>query len=274
MAPDDGSPDANTPPEPEKHAAEEPQRNELSRVTDSLEQLSFVDQNITDLKRELSSLDREESIEGSQGWPEKDQNAPERGCPDSDAESREEREPEGPTLSQAPAQEAPPEYLSYGLDGIFEAMRRHGPQRAPFLPTGKLDTESLRQKLLQENRQSGRFLEEDSVFYDRCTLNSSYGKTSPFRTANFAKLAPETFFYVFYNVTRDALQQMAANELFKRQWRFHQGSQLWFKQDAKKQTWLYFDTESWSTRSCGGPPEPEGSMLSKQEFDRLLEAEE
>ena len=41
------------------------------------------------------------------------------------------------------------------------------------------------------------------------------------------ELKDEVLFYLFYTFTRDALQQMASVELYKRDWRYHTEEKVW-----------------------------------------------
>ncbi|KAJ1906340.1 transcriptional regulator [Coemansia sp. IMI 209127] len=45
----------------------------------------------------------------------------------------------------------------------------------------------------------------------------------------------ETLFYIFYTMPRDELQLAAAEELYRRQWRFHKEMRLWLTKDPDSQ---------------------------------------
>ena len=61
------------------------------------------------------------------------------------------------------------------------------------------------------------------------------------------KLDTETLIYTFYDMPRDEMQLRAAQELYKRDWRYHKELQLWFSRDAEGRYW-YFDIASWQRR--------------------------
>ncbi len=66
----------------------------------------------------------------------------------------------------------------------------------------------------------------------------------------------ETLFYIFYSITKDALQLAAASELYAREWRYHKELKLWFTRvpgseplvktpTYERGSYIYFDTNSW-----------------------------
>ncbi|UKK02661.2 hypothetical protein MACK_002755 [Theileria orientalis] len=246
-------------------------QNDLDKLSNSFEDLNFVDRNISDLKRELTSIDKEEGFDENHFLLENDDNTPEENYSEAEVGSKADSQQPGSPAKGYSAPEIQQDQARFGLEGIFDAMKTYFTDKSPFLPTGKLDTEPLKQRLLQENPQPQRTLDEDSIFFDRCLSNYNYGKTTSFRNSNFPKLSLETVFYVFYNVPRDAVQDMAAKELFKRQWKYHEKNKLWFKKDQEKLTWIYFDPACWCTRSLNLTAEVESSLMSREDLDKLSE---
>ncbi|KAJ2843790.1 transcriptional regulator, partial [Coemansia erecta] len=66
----------------------------------------------------------------------------------------------------------------------------------------------------------------------------------------------ETLFYIFYTMPRDELQLAAAEELYRRQWRFHKEMRLWLTKDPDSQptartprgeqsVFIFFDPGAW-----------------------------
>eukprot|EP01118_Nematostelium_gracile_P002216 TRINITY_DN12449_c0_g1_i1.p1 TRINITY_DN12449_c0_g1~~TRINITY_DN12449_c0_g1_i1.p1 ORF type:complete len:462 (-),score=63.12 TRINITY_DN12449_c0_g1_i1:5-1369(-) len=61
----------------------------------------------------------------------------------------------------------------------------------------------------------------------------------------------ETLFYIFYSMPKDTLQIIAAQELFKREWRFHKEHRLWLTRvpgtEVTKagRSYIYFDVTIW-----------------------------
>ncbi|EAN31749.1 NOT2 / NOT3 / NOT5 family protein [Theileria parva strain Muguga] len=251
---------------------EEAQKNEISQVSDSFENLNFVDRNITDLKRELSSKDKEEITLDDNNLVEADTNQDKTS--NLEAQNPEnERDTEPPPKPVNP-QNIPQEHFNYGLEGIFDAMKSYFTDKSPFLPTGKLDTEALKHKLLQDTSDPEDSLDEESIFFDRFVHKLNYGQTLNFRTGNVSKLSLETLFYVFYNVPRDNIQSLASIELYKRLWKYHESNKLWFKHDQKKSLWVYFDPATWGIRSYNVTPEVENALLSRAEMEKKLETQE
>jgi CCR4-NOT transcription complex subunit 2 len=49
--------------------------------------------------------------------------------------------------------------------------------------------------------------------------------------SKLAHLSDETLFYMFYAMPRDSMQELAAAELYARNWRFHKDLRLWLTKD-------------------------------------------
>ncbi|OCH90418.1 hypothetical protein OBBRIDRAFT_776922 [Obba rivulosa] len=71
-----------------------------------------------------------------------------------------------------------------------------------------------------------------------------------------AAFSDETLFFMFYASPRDALQEIAAQELFNRNWRFHKELRLWITKETgttpsqkvaggEHGTYSYWDPENW-----------------------------
>lgn len=66
----------------------------------------------------------------------------------------------------------------------------------------------------------------------------------------------ETLFFIFYSKPRDTLQELAARELNRRDWRYHKDLQVWLTKSptsqpvpngpgAERGTYIFFDPTSW-----------------------------
>jgi len=90
------------------------------------------------------------------------------------------------------------------------------------------------------------------------TLPSCYNMQPPaLKTGHLQEFTLETLFYIFYTMPRDSLQAYAAQELYRREWRYHQELRLWFALLApdKKQPgpqYAYFDIKTWEKRLFSG----------------------
>jgi len=71
-----------------------------------------------------------------------------------------------------------------------------------------------------------------------------------------AKYKDELLFYLFYTYTGDALQILAASELYNRDWRYHKDEKVWIcrapgviaiekGQNYERGTYYFFDPISW-----------------------------
>jgi NOT2 / NOT3 / NOT5 family len=81
--------------------------------------------------------------------------------------------------------------------------------------------------------------------------------TSFFRIADhLTKFQIETIFYLFYSMPKDLLQACAAQELYRREWRYHGELRLWLKMRTQQELlqvqpnilFLYFDVSGWEAR--------------------------
>lgn len=71
-----------------------------------------------------------------------------------------------------------------------------------------------------------------------------------------ASFSDETLFFIFYSTPRDVLQEVAAQELYARNWRYHKGLHLWLTKEQNTEplqktptyergTYVFFDPGSW-----------------------------
>ena len=63
------------------------------------------------------------------------------------------------------------------------------------------------------------------------------------------KFHDTTLFYFFYYLTRDTLQLLAAEQLYKRGWKYHSSYQIWFKPNKNeegKEILEYFNPLEWT----------------------------
>ena len=94
-----------------------------------------------------------------------------------------------------------------------------------------------------------------------CYMNHS----PSFKTEHLARIQMETLFYMFYSMPRDIMQAYAAQELYKREWRYHVELKLWFKarsnedgndnnsdKDNENQQYIYFDISNWEQKAFDG----------------------
>ncbi|KAK9463531.1 uncharacterized protein V1516DRAFT_644957 [Lipomyces oligophaga] len=70
------------------------------------------------------------------------------------------------------------------------------------------------------------------------------------------KFSDETLFYIFYSMPRDYMQDIAANELINRNWRYHKDLKMWLTKDPgvepiaqnmhyERGVYTFFDTTVW-----------------------------
>eukprot|EP00002_Diphylleia_rotans_P036649 TRINITY_DN80_c0_g2_i2.p1 TRINITY_DN80_c0_g2~~TRINITY_DN80_c0_g2_i2.p1 ORF type:complete len:131 (-),score=21.46 TRINITY_DN80_c0_g2_i2:354-746(-) len=64
-----------------------------------------------------------------------------------------------------------------------------------------------------------------------------------------AQFNDETLFYIFYAMTRDPLQNSAAQELSNREWKYLKASKVWIQKSPNGDgTCTYFDIAAWEKR--------------------------
>jgi CCR4-NOT transcription complex subunit 2 len=78
----------------------------------------------------------------------------------------------------------------------------------------------------------------------------------PSAQSKMTKFSDETLFYIFYAMPQDVLQDAAAYELTRRNWRYHKGIQMWLtkptdsviaqKSDTFEQSdFIFWDVNMW-----------------------------
>lgn len=92
-------------------------------------------------------------------------------------------------------------------------------------------------------------------------LPSYYKIDAPeLKCSNFNRFQLETLFYIFYRITGDVLQQLAAYELHNRQWRYHKGLKVWFTKAPgsnvvnQRFSYIFFDVATWEKRAFHDVP--------------------
>jgi CCR4-NOT transcription complex subunit 2 len=82
-----------------------------------------------------------------------------------------------------------------------------------------------------------------------------YMQPPPLKTSHLSKFQLETLFYIFYAMPRDVLQAYSAQELYNREWQYHQDMKLWFKRGSSadglsttNHQYIYFDINTWECR--------------------------
>ncbi|KAF9005546.1 hypothetical protein BDQ17DRAFT_1389832 [Cyathus striatus] len=77
--------------------------------------------------------------------------------------------------------------------------------------------------------QSAASTVEPDFHLPACYLNHHAPPPGPAKAAAFSD---ETLFFMFYSSPRDALQEVAAQELFNRNWRYHKDLRLWITKES------------------------------------------
>lgn len=100
------------------------------------------------------------------------------------------------------------------------------------------------------------FAEPSSSDHQYTTPQSYLTPTPSLKNEHLTKFAIETVFYMFYSMPRDLMQAVAAQELYRRQWKYHAEMRIWLKPRTTEelmsghpniQFW-FFDVTDWSPR--------------------------
>ncbi|GAA6063266.1 hypothetical protein JCM10212_005000 [Sporobolomyces blumeae] len=87
-------------------------------------------------------------------------------------------------------------------------------------------------------------------------LPSCYNVQPPAANTKIGNFSDETLFFIFYSQPRDAMQEMAAHELYKHNWRYHKELKLWLTKEAgtepvqktatyERGSYIFFDPVLW-----------------------------
>ncbi|KAL1953749.1 hypothetical protein VTO42DRAFT_2313 [Malbranchea cinnamomea] len=91
------------------------------------------------------------------------------------------------------------------------------------------------------------------------TLPACYNvaNVQPLQT-RIPSFSDETLFYIFYSMPRDIMQELVAEELMTRKWRYHKVERMWLKRDeqfpnpveiergiSERGVYLWWDTNTW-----------------------------
>jgi CCR4-NOT transcription complex subunit 2 len=91
------------------------------------------------------------------------------------------------------------------------------------------------------------------------TLPTCYtvANVQPLRT-RIPSFSDETLFYIFYSMPRDIMQELVAEELMGRKWRYHKVERAWLTRDesyaspvevergvSERGVYLWWDTNAW-----------------------------
>lgn len=176
----------------------------------------------------------------------------------------------GNVLHQAPSGNTPEPLLApkdpktFGLLGLLDVVKNQD-KDLNMLALGQ-DLTTLGLSL---NSTESLYTSFSSPFVDSASADANYSTPScymnhspSFKTEHLARIQMETLFYMFYSMPRDIMQAYAAQELYKRKWRFHVELKLWFKSsddnennnssNNENQQYIYFDITSWEQKAFDG----------------------
>ncbi len=144
-------------------------------------------------------------------------------------------------------------HQKYGLRGLLEVIRMTDPDLNMLALGTDLSTLDLdldpSDPLHTMFGSPAPFKPKFSLPREYCTLQQPTLKSN-----HLGSFQPETLFYIFYSMPQDVFQMCAAQELYRREWRYHAEHKLWFKRAAPKDgvSYVYFDPQTWERRGFTG----------------------
>jgi CCR4-NOT transcription complex subunit 2 len=108
---------------------------------------------------------------------------------------------------------------------------------------------------------------------------------TPSAQSKITKFSDETLFYIFYAMPQDVLQDAAAYELTRRNWRYHKGIQMWLTktensvsrpgESFEEGEFIFWDVNMWQKTKVLSPPDKQAlnsrtDVCSKNSFWRTI----
>eukprot|EP00561_Arcocellulus_cornucervis_P013169 CAMPEP_0185802906 /NCGR_PEP_ID=MMETSP1322-20130828/2276_1 /TAXON_ID=265543 /ORGANISM="Minutocellus polymorphus, Strain RCC2270" /LENGTH=387 /DNA_ID=CAMNT_0028498713 /DNA_START=178 /DNA_END=1341 /DNA_ORIENTATION=- len=153
----------------------------------------------------------------------------------------------------------------YGLLGLLGIIRitdadRNALALGQDLSALGLNLEPSANKLL--DAFGGPFTDKAATKDFRYNIPACYFATSPqLKTGQLSRLNLDSLFYMFYGLPKDSFQAHAAQELYRREWRYHTESKVWFKRAVPgdgvdlgdgSPKYIYFDYTTWDRQLFNG----------------------
>lgn len=101
-----------------------------------------------------------------------------------------------------------------------------------------------------------------------------------FKVDHLSKFSVETLFYIFYLLPRDVMQNLAAMELYRREWRYHGELKVWLKPRTQSELlqahpsvqFVYFDPKTFEARlfNAAGRGNLSNGIVSEEEILQRL----
>jgi len=136
----------------------------------------------------------------------------------------------------------------FGLTGILEVVRMHDPH-LNTLALG-MDLTALGNMSFPDafHYNAGTELPPSRREPDYTLPQSYYSSPPHMKQVHLEKYGPETLFYMFYNMPKESTQAIAAQELYRRHWRYHKVDKMWYFWQATEAHWVMFDPHRWDRK--------------------------
>lgn len=154
----------------------------------------------------------------------------------------------------------------FGLPGLLAAMRHPSADLRTLSGQGQDLTNLGLDLASNEHRLHSRIASIfDPSAQTRVPMDSDFTLPSCYKVANVQPLndripsfSEETLFFIFYSNPKDLVQELVADELVGRKWRFHRGEKMWVTRDenfsapvemerevSEQGSYLWWDWRGW-----------------------------
>lgn len=158
----------------------------------------------------------------------------------------------------------------YGLLGLLSVIRMTDPDRNTLGLGTDLTTLGLNLNAdVLYSTFASPWSDTPSTVQPQFMLPACYNmKSSHPKTEHLQEYDLGTLFFMFYSMPADVSQGLAAQELFKRKWKYNKSTQIWFSVHQESGRGIYFDQKAWETRFVSGdaPPLNQEDFLSDAEL--------
>ncbi|CDK24492.1 unnamed protein product [Kuraishia capsulata CBS 1993] len=153
----------------------------------------------------------------------------------------------------------------YGLKGLLGMIKMENNDQTMIANGTDLSMIGLDMDPKHTKGKISRFFASPWVETSRSEVEPDFVKPASFELSDLSqpeeqmrKFNDETLFFIFYTKTRDIMQELAARELFNRNWRYHKDLQVWLTKDSQVEpiqntpqsergVYIFFDPHTWES---------------------------
>lgn len=156
----------------------------------------------------------------------------------------------------------------FGLTGILEVVRMHDPH-LNTLALG-MDLTALGQMNFPDAFHLNAGIELPPTRREPdYNLPQSYFSSPPaLKQSHVSKFSGETLFYMFYNMPKENHQALAAQELYKKGWKYQKSEKLWYlvhQPQVGEPRWYVWDPNTWERKDARPQDFSSNQFLTEEE---------